>query len=286
MFEINRCGTVPVMEQRVQNGMDYLVFPAFEKTGIVDHMFASRIGGVSKGCYAESNFSYTRGDIKENVDENYRRIADIMGHGRTLTDFVSTYQTHTTNVRLVTDADRGKGIIKERDYVDVDGLITDIPGIILVTYHADCTPLYFVDPVHHAIGLSHSGWKGTAGRMGQKTLEAMQDAFGTDSSDCLCGIGPSICGSCYEVGEDVAGIFQNNYGKLLEQYPILRKKENGKYNLDLWLANRMILEKGGVPSDQISVTDVCTCCNSSYLFSHRVDHDRRGNLAAFLTLKQ
>ena len=285
MFQINRSGNVSVMEQRSQNGMEYLVFPAFEKTGMVEHMFASRIGGVSTDCYAESNFSYTRGDRKENVDENYCRIADILGHGRTLADFVTTYQTHTTNVRLVTDADRGKGTIRERDYVDVDGLITDVPGIILVTYHADCTPLYFVDLLHRAIGLSHSGWKGTAFRMGQKTLEAMHDAFGTDPGDCLCGIGPSICAACYEVGEDVASVFQNNFGILMEQYPILRKKENGKYELDLWLANRIILEQCGVPSNQISVADVCTCCNSSYLFSHRVEHDRRGNLAAFLTLK-
>jgi YfiH family protein len=286
MYKVIRKGTLPVMEQRMNDGMEYLVFPELEKTGIVSHLFSTRLGGVSRGCYGESNFSYTRGDLREAVDENYRRVAQILGHGRTLDDFVSTYQTHTTNVRLVTEEDRGKGTVRQRDYTDTDGLITDVPGIILVTYHADCTPLYFVDPVHRAIGLSHSGWKGTAGRMGQKTLEAMNRAFGTRPEDCICGIGPSICGDCYEIGEDVAQIFRDSFADTdLLQKQILRAKGNGKYLLNLWQANRMILENAGVPSAQISVTDICTCCNPEYLFSHRKAHEKRGNLAAFLTLK-
>ena len=286
MYKVIRKGTLPVMEQRMNDGMEYLVFPELEKTGIVSHLFSTRLGGASRGCYGESNFSYTRGDLREAVDENYRRVAQILGHGRTLDDFVSTYQTHTTNVRLVTEEDRGKGTVRQRDYTDTDGLITDVPGIILVTYHADCTPLYFVDPVHRAIGLSHSGWKGTAGRMGQKTLEAMNRAFGTRPEDCICGIGPSICGDCYEIGEDVAQIFRDSFADTdLLQKQILRAKENGKYLLNLWQANRMILENAGVPSAQISVTDICTCCNPEYLFSHRKAHEKRGNLAAFLTLK-
>ncbi len=286
MYKVIRKGTLPVMEQRMNDGMEYLVFPELEKTGIVSHLFSTRLGGVSRGCYGESNFSYTRGDLREAVDENYRRVAQILGHGRTLDDFVSTYQTHTTNVRLVTEEDRGKGTVRQRDYTDTDGLITDVPGIILVTYHADCTPLYFVDPVHRAIGLSHSGWKGTAGRMGQKTLEAMNRAFGTRPEDCICGIGPSICGDCYEIGEDVAQIFRDSFADTdLLQKQILRAKGNGKYLLNLWQANRMILENAGVPSAQISVTDICTCCNPEYLFSHRKAHEKRGNLAAFLTLR-
>ena len=286
MYKVIRKGTLPVMEQRMNDGMEYLVFPELEKTGIVSHLFSTRLGGVSRGCYGESNFSYTRGDLREAVDENYRRVAQILGHGRTLDDFVSTYQTHTTNVRLVTEEDRGKGTVRQRDYTDTDGLITDVPGIILVTYHADCTPLYFVDPVHRAIGLSHSGWKGTAGRIGQKTLEAMNRAFGTRPEDCICGIGPSICGDCYEIGEDVAQIFRDSFADTdLLQKQILRAKGNGKYLLNLWQANRMILENAGVPSAQISVTDICTCCNPEYLFSHRKAHEKRGNLAAFLTLK-
>ena len=240
MYKVIRKGTLPVMEQRMNDGMEYLVFPELEKTGIVSHLFSTRLGGVSRGCYGESNFSYTRGDLREAVDENYRRVAQILGHGRTLDDFVSTYQTHTTNVRLVTEEDRGKGTVRQRDYTDTDGLITDVPGIILVTYHADCTPLYFVDPVHRAIGLSHSGWKGTAGRMGQKTLEAMNRAFGTRPEDCICGIGPSICGDCYEVGDEIADQF-------IKRFPLTKTKTRfGGAGIDIAEAAMIDLAFAGV----------------------------------------
>lgn len=106
--------------------------------------------------------------------------------------FVFTDQTHTTNVRRVTAEDAGKGIVKERDYTDIDGLITNEPGLVLSTFYADCVPLYFVDPVHRAIGMSHSGWKGTVGKMGEATITAMKREFGTEAKDLVCAIGPSI----------------------------------------------------------------------------------------------
>lgn len=134
------------------------------------------MGGVSEGCYASMNLSFTKGDDPEKVRENYRRMADMLGMD--MERMTLSFQTHTTNVRLVTEEDAGKGIVKERDYTDVDGLITNIPGITLVTFYADCVPLYFVDPVHHAIGLSHSGWRGTVHRMGRVTLKTMKEAFG------------------------------------------------------------------------------------------------------------
>ena len=129
------------------------------------------------------NFSFTRGDDRDDVLENYRRMAAALGVDRER--MVLTWQTHTTNVRRVTEEDEGKGIVRDRDYRDVDGLITDIPGITLVTFFADCVPLYFLDPVHKAIGLSHSGWRGTVKRMGQVTVDAMKEAFGTRPEDII-----------------------------------------------------------------------------------------------------
>ena len=157
--------------------LEYLTFPLLEKTEAVRHLFSTRIGGVSEGEYASMNFSIARGDREEAVLENYKRIAGILGCD--INDMVASHQTHTTNIRRVTGADRGKGISRERDYENVDGLMTDEPGIVLVTYYADCVPLYFVDPVHRAIGLAHSGWRGTAERMGECMARAMQDAFGS-----------------------------------------------------------------------------------------------------------
>lgn len=172
------------IEIREKNGVTYLAFPALDATDLVSHAFSTRHGGVSEGVFSTMNFSFTRNDDPQHVMENYRRMAAVLG-----TDaekMVLSYQTHTTNVRKVTEEDAGKGIVKERDYRDVDGLITDIPGITLVTFYADCVPLYFVDPVHRAIGLSHSGWRGTVHRMGKATLEAMNREYGTEPGECHC----------------------------------------------------------------------------------------------------
>ena len=138
-IKIKRTGDEKTMELREKNGVKYLVFPRLEQIDFIDHLFSTRLGGVSKGCYSEMNLSYTRGDEKEAVDENYRRIADVLGHGKKLDDFVSTFQTHTTNIKVITEDDRGKGPARCRDYTDIDGLITNVPGIILSTFHADAS---------------------------------------------------------------------------------------------------------------------------------------------------
>ena len=229
------------------------------------------------------NFSFTRNDDPQHVMENYRRMAAVLG-----TDaekMVLSYQTHTTNVRKVTEEDAGKGIVKERDYQDVDGLITDIPGITLVTFYADCVPLYFVDPVHRAVGLSHSGWRGTVHRMGKATLEAMNREYGTEPADVIACIGPSICQDCFEVGPEVAEEFAGNFAKKYHA-ELFYRKENGKYQVDLWRANQIILNEAGIPKDQIHTTDICTRCNPEHLFSHRIMGTERGNLAAFLALRE
>ncbi len=283
---VKRTGNKKTLELREKNGVKYLVFPKIEELGVVDHLFSTRLGGVSTGDFAEFNLSYTRGDKKENVDENYKRIAEVMGHGRTLNDFVLTYQTHTTNIKVVTDEDRGKGPARTRDYTDIDGLITNIPGIILGTFHADCPPIYIVDPVKRAIGLVHSGWKGTKGKIGAIAIEKMHIEYGSDPKDMLCAVGPSICGDCYEIGEDVAKLFAEAFScKELEDNKILIPYPEGKYRLYLWNAIKLTLEQAGVWADNILITDICTKCNPNLLFSHRAHHEKRGNLAAFMCLK-
>lgn len=283
---IKRTGKEKTMELREHEGLKYLVFPKIEELGIVDHLFSTRLGGVSTGHFSECNLSYTRGDVKENVDENYRRISRALGHGNDLNDFVCSFQTHTTNIRVVTDKDRGKGSARIRDYTDIDGLITNVPGIILGTFHADCPPVYFIDPVNKAIGLSHSGWKGTVGKISKYTIDKMHENYGTQSQDLICAIGPSICGECYEIRSDVALKFKEAFtGDELESEHILVPYPDDKYRLYLWNAIRLTLLQCGVPKENIIVTDICTRCNPDLLFSHRVHHEDRGNLCAFLSLK-
>ena len=154
----------PRMKVNRTGEMEYLTFPAFDQTEEVTCLVSTRLGGVSTGDCASLNFSYLRDTNQAAVDENFRRMAEVFG---TQPDaFVCSDQTHTVNVRRVTEADRGKGVTRPRDYSDTDGLVTDVPGLILSTFYADCVPLLFFDPVHRAVGCSHSGWRGTVGEMG------------------------------------------------------------------------------------------------------------------------
>ena len=267
-----------------KNGVTYLKyrsFEPFEKTII--HGFSTRLGGVSKGIYESMNLSFTRGDEEEAVFENYRRIAEAMGF--LPEDIVCSDQTHTTNVRRVGRADRGKGIVKARDYTDVDGLITNEPGIVLATFYADCVPLFFVDPKNRAIGLSHSGWRGTVGKIGKVTVEAMKREFGSNPEEIYTAVGPSICQDCYEVSEDVIVQFEEQFKKENHK-DLFYKKENGKYQLNLWKANELVFLEAGIKPEHITMPGICTCCNPNFLFSHRASHGKRGNLAAFLGLRE
>ena len=189
-----------LMNVNQKSGVTWLTYPAFEKIPGIVHGFSTRLGGVSQGIYESMNLSFTRGDNEDAVRENYRRLSDAMGFS--MEDIVTSDQTHTTNVRVVTEEDRGNGITKPRPYTDVDGMITNVPGLVLATFYADCVPLFFVDPVHKAIGLSHSGWRGTVGKIGKVTVEKMAEEFQTDPSELYAAIGPSICQDCYEVSED------------------------------------------------------------------------------------
>ena len=276
--------------REIEKEVPYLEYPLLTDTKIVHHGFSTRFGGVSQGCYASLNLSFTRGDDEAAVRENYHRLARALG--AEVGQFVCSDQTHTVNVRRVTAADAGKGLTRERDYRDVDGLITDEPGLVLSTFYADCVPLYVVDPVHRAIGMSHSGWRGTAARMGAVTLSAMQEAYGTRPEDVVCAVGPSICKDCYEVSADVADIFAEEFPGH-EQEILAESEKNSvgmahadkKYQLDLWKANEIIFQEAGVRKEHLAVTDICTCCNPKLLFSHRASHGKRGNLGGFLYLK-
>lgn len=274
----------PVMRQKNlkiddKATMEYLTFDSLEKTGIVEHLFTTRTGGVSEGIYSSMNLSFTRGDNAEAVLQNYERVAKVLGCK--VGNMVASHQTHTTNIRRVTSEDAGKGITVPRDYEDIDGLLTNEKGIALATFYADCVPLYFVDPEHEAIGLAHSGWRGTVQQMGACMVQAMKEQFGSRPERLFAAIGPSICQDCYEVSEEVALEFEKVFGA-----EVLKPgKAPGKYQLDLWRANVLVLTNAGIPLTQIEVTDVCTCHNPDYLFSHRASEGKRGNLGAFLMLK-
>ena len=271
-----------IFEEKQVGEVLCLSYPLLKKTGIVNHGFSTRIGGVSEGVFSSMNLSFSRGDDEACVRENFKRMAEAIGVEPNSLVFAA--QTHTTNVRKVTAEDKGKGIVYPLDYQDVDGLITNESGICLTTFYADCVPLFFIDPVHRAIGLSHSGWRGTVGKMGQETLRRMKEEYGTDAKDVIAAVGPSICQECYEVSEDVIEKFKKAFDEIYWG-ELFYQKENNKYQLNLWKANEIILLEAGVPKENIAVTNVCTNCNSDVLFSHRATKGQRGSLAAFMALR-
>lgn len=263
-----------------KDGLVYLTFPNIEKAGATA-AFTTRLGGISRGQYASMNMSFTNGDDRKNVLQNFEVLFTSLGLD--VKNAVLSHQTHTDNIRIVTKEDVGKGIFKERDYSDVDGLVTDIPGVVLVTQFADCVPLLFYDPQKQVIAASHAGWRGTVLEIGLKTVEVMKNFYGCDPNMIQAAIGPSICKACYEVDNTVVSEIEKI--SYLDKNKLLVVKENGKYQLDLRETNRQILINAGLSDDNICISDLCTCCHSEFFYSHRATAGKRGNLAAVIALK-
>lgn len=263
-----------ICELTEKEGVVFLEFKPFMTIPFLVHGFSTRLGGISDNEFSSMNLSYSRGDDKEKVDENYIRICKALSIQRE--QLVFTDQIHETNVQY---ADGTKN-----EYEGTDGLITDQKNLVLTTSYADCVPLYFVDIKKQVIGLSHSGWRGSASCMGAKTIKAMDEQFGSRKEDILALIGPSICKDCYEVSRDVADAFYDLFGSSAEE-EIIYSGKNAKFHLDLWKTNRWILEKAGIRKENIYTAGLCTCCNSKLLFSHRASHGKRGNMNGFFGLK-
>ena len=259
----------------------FLKFPAFETTGLVKHGFSTRMGGISTGIFSTMNLGFGRGDLDENVRKNFELFCDAVGVGPET--MVHTLQVHEDCVERVTAADRGKGYLTKR-LAGVDGLITNDPEVALITFYADCVPLFFLDPVKKAIGLSHAGWRGTVKGIGGKTVRRMQQEFGCNPEDILAAIGPSVGQCCYEVSEDVKIEVEKIVNHdIIDK--IVKKQPASKYLLDLWALNRILLIDAGIKASHITTTDLCTCCNHEELYSHRATGGQRGNLAGILSLK-
>lgn len=262
-----------------QGELVYYTFPALEGLSCVRHGFSTRLGGVSQGIFASMNLSFTRGDDREAVRENFDRFCAAIGVKTE--QVVVSAQTHTPNVRCVTAADCGRGIIREKEYTDVDGLVTNQPGVVLCTQYADCVPLFFADPVQRVVATSHAGWRGTAAGIAAETVKTMVEQYGCRPADIQVGIGPSIGHCCFEVDTPVYEAFCQ-----VEVFDSTCFTEGGggKYHIDLWQVNRRWLMQTGVPLENITVTDLCTRCHPDLFWSHRKTGNDRGSLAAFIAL--
>lgn len=260
----------------------YLTYKKLDELTMVNHAFSTRLGGVSRGEFTSMNLSFGRGDADENVHENYKRLCKSAGFE--YESLTASKQVHETVVRRVTKENRGVGIRKPADMPSVDALITNDPAVTLVTYYADCTPVFFVDTNKNAIGLAHAGWRGTVGEISLKVVEKMTAEFGTNPEDLICAIGPVIGKCCYEVSLECA----EEFAKLFTfDSPVIEKTSKpDKFMIDLALANKLILKNAGVKEENIVISDLCTKCNCDLLWSHRATAGKRGTMAAFMQIKE
>lgn len=258
----------------------YLTYNRLSEIPFINHAFSTRLGGVSEGIFDSMNLSFGRGDSDENVIRNYKLLSESAGFS--FESLVASAQVHETVVRNVTAKDKGIGITKPRDMQSVDALITIDPEVTLVTYYADCTPIFFVDTKTRAIGLAHAGWRGTVGNIAGEVIKSMAREFGTDPSDVICAIGPNIGKCCYEVSEDCSQEFKKLFDFESSVYTAVEGTD--KYMINLSLANKLLLIRAGVLPENIVISDLCTKCNSELLWSHRATGGKRGTMCAMMQI--
>ncbi len=260
-----------------ENGIGFFTLPAFTQSGVVRHGCSTRTGGVSTGAYTALNLSFTRQDeLPETVMENYRLFSTAAGID--WPSMVMDNFEHGTTVLAVDSGHAGSGYLLP-PLPFCDGLVTDDENVALITGHADCLPLYLLDPVRRCIGLAHAGWKGTLGKIGLVAAQLMIERYGAVPERMLAGVGPCICADCFEAGEDLGVLFSDAFPGV----PCVSPGKPGKVQIDLAMAAAAQFMEAGIPSKQISLMDVCTF-EEECLYSHRREKGNTGGMAAFLQL--
>lgn len=258
---------------------EYFNIPAFESKGNIFTFFSTRNGGVSGGYYSSLNLSFRKQDDIENVVKNYGILCNRFNLN--INSMVFSDQIHKDNIVRVNSSHSGFPLYGKKIY-DCDALITDERELPLVTYYADCVPIYFFDPVNEAVGLAHAGWRGTLMKIGAKVVDRMEEVFGTNPSNLLVAIGPSIGSCCYEVGRDIYDLFASEF---VGYNNFIYEEKDSKYKLDLKLCNRQQLIEKGVKSTNIYISSYCTSCEGQYFFSYRRDKGKTGLHCAIIMLR-
>lgn len=244
----------------------------------VPHGFTTRYGGVSRGHLESLNIGIRRGDQWENVLENYDILGNALGFDPKKA--VLSHQTHTDIVRVVGENDAGAGLYAP-ELPQCDALVTATPGIALVIFTADCTPILLQDPVTGAVGAVHAGWRGTASAIAARAVETMVARFGSRPADIRAAIGPNIGFCCFQTDADVPDALRASLGAEVDGY--IRTQEQ-KFYVDLKEINAMVLRRAGV--EDIHISRECTVCQSHRFWSHRVTKGDRGSQGAVIVCKE
>lgn len=282
--------------------LEILRAPSFEGLPWLVHGFSTRQGGVST-CYGGRtlNLGLTQHDTRDNVERNRARLLSALAakddEGK-VWPMLQVKQIHSAIVR------RASG--PERESLTGDGLITNVPALLLVIKTADCAPVLVADTKRRVVGAFHAGWRGTVARIAEKGVGEMRRQFGSVPRDLRAAIGPCIRRCCYQVGSEVRAEFESQFSyadELFEEvfdsnaihvrYPLLflNKRAPGhgdlgpEIHLDLVEANRRQLEDAGLRAEHISVVDGCTACDTTRFFSHRAEVGQTGRMMAVIGIR-
>lgn len=267
--------------ERIQNGVTFLAAESIEAAGRVAHGFSTRLGGVSQGMWDSLNLGVSRGDDPDHVRENYRRFLTAIGaDGQVI---AMSHQVHGGEVHTVTTADLRTDPYDKVEY-EADGLMTDLPGVTLLVYSADCIPVLFYDPVRRVAAAVHAGWRGTAAGIVDNAVARMKDVYHSRPEDILAAIGPGVCSSCFETHEDVPNAMRAALGDEVSKFVV--SLGGGKCKVDLKGINALRLRRCGVMTTNIDISPDCTMCAHEKYWSHRYTRGERGSQAAFLSLPE
>ncbi len=239
--------------ERIEDGLTFFQIELFNNRN-VSHLFTSRLGW------------------ENNKIEKLSKLFNVPKD-----NIIGLTQVHGTDI-LVVDEDIKNS--EKTTNIKADGMVTNVPNMVLITYHADCVPIYFYDYSKKVIGLAHGGWKGTYGNISGKMLDLMIDRYNSNIDNVLVGIGPSIGPCCYEVGKDLAFQFMNKYNK----FDGIVEKRHNKLYLDLWKINYLQVKDKGVRRENIAVTKACTSCHNDKFYSYRKEKSTNNRMIAAIKI--
>jgi len=261
------------MKKHQKDSIYFMTFPSFDKEEKIVHGIFMRRGGCSPEPWKSLNLSTTVGDLKENVIENRTRIMKVLNLEKD--DFFDVWQVHSTTV-----VETNKPRSRDQNYIQADAIITNKPGVALLMRFADCVPILLFDPIHTVIGLVHSGWIGSIGKIAKKTVERMKEVYGTNTEKIIAGIGPSIGVDHYPVGKELVEKIKRSFPM---DWEMLILNKDGQDHLDLWKTNELVLLESGVMN--IDLSRICTASNTDDWYSHRSENGRTGRFGVVICLK-
>lgn len=255
-------------------------YKIFEKYNEIAHFCTTRQGGTSVGNYASFNLSPFSGDDMRAVNQNKCKLGEWLGIDAD--KIILPFQTHGTEVREISDRVFELADEEKSEYLNgVDAIFTRIPEVCIGISTADCVPILFYDPTRQVVAAAHAGWRGTCGRIAEKTINALAETYSCHPSDILVTIGPSISAKVYEVGQEVVDNFENAG---FDNSEIVEIRNTSIY-LDLWKANEQSLLKAGIAAENIEVAGICTFTEHERFFSARRLGIKSGRLLSGIMLK-